>query len=183
MNPKKIYKTSALLSVALAATAVFAQKVPSTTAKSAPAQPAQAAINNSHSNIKRVTFVFLNAKTGKEFACTTDEKGNGKVCNMPSGTYKLFLTPEGGRKVECPSDDVSKAYEVLSPRDLASGQASGKSASLSVSATPGGSASAMSTGKRMHKPFVITKELDRMSATVTQVDACVEFAIKENGVK
>ncbi len=183
MNSKNILKASTLLSVALAATAVFAQKVPSTAAKPVPGQPAQAAINTSHSNIKRVTFVFLNAKTGKEFACTTDDKGNGKVCNMPSGTYKLFLTPEGGRKVECPSDDVSKAYEVLSPRDVATGQASGKSASVVVTGTPGGSTSPMPTGKRMHKPFIITKELDRMSATVTQVDACVEFAIKEQGVK
>ena len=51
---------------------------------------------------------------------------------------------------------IAVSHEIVSPRDLASGN-------VSRIVSPRDSASGLPTGKRMHKPFVITKELDKAS--------------------
>jgi type VI secretion system secreted protein Hcp len=47
-------------------------------------------------------------------------------------------------------------------------------ASHDITTPPGDAASGMSTGKRMHKPFVITKEVDRSSVPLHQLQASNE---------
>lgn len=65
-------------------------------------------------------------------------------------------------KIDSPKGELSKTQiratglryeEIKAPRDVATGQASGRREA----------ASGMATGKRMHKPLVITKELDKAS--------------------
>ena len=77
--------------------------------------------------------------------------------------------------------DITLSQNVSSPRDAASGLATGKrmfkpfsvhasSSDNSVSkiVSPRDAASGLPTGKRMHKPMTITKELDKSSPTLAE---------------
>lgn len=79
----------------------------------------------------------------------SDIKGESKVVHCPAGTcavsglaagsYQVQVCDEKGAPV---SSSVALSHSVTSPRDSASG---------------------LATGKRMHKPMTITKELDKAS--------------------
>jgi type VI protein secretion system component Hcp len=86
-----------------------------------------------------------NTNGGKIFKCKTDADGNFKFDNCPEGTYSVSFSYQKisysyGKQTEGSLD--AQTLEVKSPRDIATGQAS---------------------GKRMHKPFTITKEFDKAS--------------------
>jgi len=71
---------------------------------------------------------------------------------------------------------MSASHAVVSPRDAASGQASGKSAIGSATSGAGAGKTASDswstpTGRRMHKPFTITKEIDKASPLLSQACA------------
>jgi hypothetical protein len=88
---------------------------------------------------------------GKKFKMTENSDGSFTVTNIPAGTYKLIAVPAQGVDPSIPH--LSMKFEcVVSPRDAASGQA---------------------TGKRQHKPFTITKELDKMSPKGTSLGEIV----------
>jgi Type VI secretion system effector, Hcp len=76
---------------------------------------------------------------------------------------------QADRESSAPSvSEMSASHTVTPPREPASGQASGKmtvapSASASSVSTAREASSGMATGKRMHKPFTITKEIDKAS--------------------
>lgn len=79
----------------------------------------------------------------------SDVKGESRVVHCPAGTcavsglaagsYQVQVCDEKGVAV---SSSVALSHSVTSPRDSASG---------------------LATGKRMHKPMTITKELDKSS--------------------
>jgi hypothetical protein len=86
--------------------------------------------------------------TGKKFELTENADGSFTATNIPGGTYKLVYkavpaTQGGTAKTAVATGEHFKQIKlecVVSPRDAASG---------------------LPTGKRMHKPFIITKELDK----------------------
>jgi hypothetical protein len=91
--------------------------------------------------------------TGKKFKMTEQPDGSWLAQNVPAGTYKICYTVNNVTWTEqtrstgkSSSQNVRFDFEVSMPRDAQSG---------------------MATGKRMHKPFVITKELDKMSPRTT----------------
>ncbi|MDP4221413.1 MAG: hypothetical protein Q8916_12415 [Bacteroidota bacterium] len=89
------------------------------------------------------------------------------LCNA-QGT--LMKVKEKGNRTKC---TASLSYEIVSPRDAASGLPTGKMATSSNDGSvvsPRDPASGLPTGKRMHKPFVITKELDVQSPFTVGVD-------------
>lgn len=83
------------------------------------------------------------------FIKISDVKGESRVISCPSsmcslsdvaaGTYQVQVCDEKGGAV---SSSVSLSHSVVSPRDAASG---------------------LATGKRMHKPMTFTKRLDKSS--------------------
>ncbi len=83
------------------------------------------------------------------FIKISDVKGESRVISCPSGmctlsdlaagTYQVQVCDEKGGAV---SSSVSLSHSVVSPRDSASG---------------------LATGKRMHKPMILTKRLDKSS--------------------
>ena len=98
---------------------------------------------------------ITNTTTGKVIKTKTDALGNFSSCDLPTGTYSVCCTING-KKFDLPSNETGGKYDVQSPRDLATGQAS---------------------GKRMHKPITITKELDKSTVTVTCADGCCKGQI------
>jgi hypothetical protein len=96
--------------------------------------------------------------------------GGGVVVSRATATYsdgssadrlyriKLSGGGETYLRVACSSGGEVTASSIVSPRDAASGMAS---------------------GKRMHKPFTITKELDRSSVGTVKGSA-LHWDIKEN---
>jgi hypothetical protein len=121
------------------------------------------------SNSYAFTFqkIVISSSDGKSIEVTVDENGNYKSPELKAGTYSfswgLSQTPSGmnaaqfgiGRGIGSPmggSGDreasapsiseivVTKTMDVVSPPDAASG---------------------LPTGKRMHKPITITKEIDK----------------------
>ena len=116
------------------------------------------------------SYIIFTDKDGKTTKVTVDQDGNFSTPAMKAGTYtyswNLVSAPTGAcatifgvgrgigspmggsadREASTPSvSEIVVSYDVKAPRDLASG---------------------LSTGKRMHKPFVITKELDRSTPTL-----------------
>lgn len=82
---------------------------------------------------------------GKKIKLTENADGTFSATNIPGGTYKLIYAHEQPGTQVAPSQTkvIVMAFEgIVSPHDDASGQA---------------------TGKRQHKPLVITKEIDKMS--------------------
>jgi hypothetical protein len=93
---------------------------------------------------------------GKHIKLTEQADGSFTAENIPPGTYQLTYKAKAGKTGSTKRGDgsVTLAFEgVVSPRDVATGQSSGKR----------DAASGQATGKRQHKPFVITKELDKSS--------------------
>jgi hypothetical protein len=90
--------------------------------------------------------------SGKKFKMTQQSDGSWLAKGVPAGTYKICYSVDNTLWTEQKSSGktvppmVTFNFEVQAPRDMATGQAS---------------------GKRMHKPFVITKELDKMSPKTT----------------
>lgn len=104
-------------------------------------------------------IVKLDCATG---ACTAT------VEDLKAGKYTLTLcdskgqplalkVKEKGNRTKCIAT-LRYEYEVKSPRDVATGQASG----IAVN-EPGSSSSGVAAGKRMHKPITVTKTLDKAS--------------------
>lgn len=91
----------------------------------------------------------VNAAAADMFIKVSDSKGVSRVISCPgsvctlndasAGSYQVQVCDEKGSAV---SSSVSLSHSVVSPRDAASG---------------------LATGKRMHKPMVITKSLDKSS--------------------
>ncbi len=122
-------------------------------------------------HIKRAT---LQTRSGATVA-TAEADANGRVVfsRVKPGDYKLTLANAQGRSVTvgdldgdgvldvCIADSTAAAaHEVKSPRDPASGQASGKREAIVGGALPGGAVisareagSGMATGRRLHKPM------------------------------
>lgn len=79
----------------------------------------------------------------------SDIKGESKVVHCPGGTCAVSGVAAGAYQVQvcdakgmAVSSSVALSHSVTSPRDAASG---------------------LATGRRMHKPMTITKELDKSS--------------------
>jgi hypothetical protein len=95
-------------------------------------------------------------------------KGSSQIVSCPNGactvptlaadTYTVSLVDEKGTAAP-----VDGKYEcsIVSPRDAASG---------------------LATGKRMHKPFVITKELDKSSVVLAQDETNLAITCVSNPV-
>lgn len=95
------------------------------------------------------TILFFLSVTGV-FAQGTNEVLKTKTkSNQSNDRMSVQNAAECTAKIRCAdgSCTISFMQEVTSPRDAASGQA---------------------TGKRMHKPFVITKELDKSSSMMVR---------------
>ena len=119
----------------------------------------------------------------KSNACNERTTATGK--HIPKAILVCRVTPADNGCI------ITMEHSVKSPRDAASGLATGKRMhkplSLFVSSndnsvievkSPRDVASGLPTGKRMHKPFVITKELDKSSSSAPSS----EIAIDEPGV-
>lgn len=92
--------------------------------------------------ISKATVTLTNSSNGKTFTCVTDENGKFEIKNLPEGKYTFTCTSAGEVMSWSWGETQTGSYEfdVKAPRDVATGQ---------------------SSGKRMHKPFTITKELDK----------------------
>jgi hypothetical protein len=93
---------------------------------------------------------------GKKIKLAKNADGSFSATNIPGGTYKLIYAHEQPGTQVAPSQVkvIVMAFEgIVSPHDDASGQTSGKR----------DAASGLPTGKRQHKPFVVTKEIDKTS--------------------
>lgn len=94
-------------------------------------------------------LLSVNAVAADMFIKISDSKGESRVVSCPggvctlsdvaSGSYQVQVCDEKGGAV---SSSVSLSHSIKSPRDSASG---------------------LATGKRMHKPMTITKSLDKSS--------------------
>lgn len=107
-------------------------------------------------------------------SCATTVEGlkAGKYSVSPCNAQgKLMKAKEKANRTKCA---VSFTYSIQSPRDVATGQASGKRIATTTETeivSPRDPASGLPTGKRMHKPFTITKEFDRTSAYTILLEA------------
>lgn len=97
-----------------------------------------------------LSIVFsVNAMAADMFIKVSDSKGESRVVSCPSGVCTLSDVASGSYQVQvcdekggAVSSSVSLSHSIKSPRDSASG---------------------LATGKRMHKPMTITKSLDKSS--------------------
>lgn len=103
---------------------------------------------------------------GKHIKLTENADGSFTAENIPSGTYKIVAKPnDAGASVRGRTPGtVNINFEcVVSPRDAASGQASGKRDHASgQSSGKRERGSGLATGKRQHKPMTISKRIDKM---------------------
>lgn len=129
------------------------------------------------------SFGALNAYlkiTGKNVSKTVKLSCPKDACTatvdeLPAGKYTITLcdskgqpltlkVKEKGNRTKC---TATLRYEVKSPRDVATGQSSGKRTHTDeqspTSEVKRDAASGMPTGKRTHKPITITKTLDKSS--------------------
>lgn len=96
---------------------------------------------------------------GKHIKLTENADGSFSAEDIPAGTYKLIYKAKQGKTGSTKRGDgsVTIAFEgVVSPRDVATGQSSGKR----------DAASGQATGKRQHKPITIIKEWDASTPTL-----------------
>lgn len=147
-----------------------------------------------------IAFVAITSVTNQLFAQDAASKTSG-YDQKKAVRCRVITTDEG-----C---SIAFEYDVKSPRDAASGMASGKrgydyyqaKSDFSVSASdnsvtevksPRDAASGLATGKRMHKPMTVSKEYDKSSPKL--MEAVVkgksssdspqsEIAIDEPGVQ
>ncbi len=94
-------------------------------------------------------LLSVNAVAADMFIKVSDSKGESRVISCPSGVCTLSDVASGSYQVQvcdenggAVSSSVSLSHSIKSPRDSASG---------------------LATGKRMHKPMTITKSLDKSS--------------------
>lgn len=94
-------------------------------------------------------LLSVNAVAADMFIKISDVKGESRVVSCPSGVCTLSDVASGSYQVQvcdekggAVSSSVSLSHSVVSPRDAASG---------------------LATGKRMHKPMTLTKTLDKSS--------------------
>ncbi len=94
---------------------------------------------------------------GKHIKLTENSDGTFSAQDIPGGTYTVIYKAKAGKtgatkRTTDNTASLSFTYQkiewdcIVSPRDVATGQ---------------------SSGKRMHKPFVITKELDKTAPSTT----------------
>ncbi|HET9136148.1 MAG TPA: hypothetical protein VFO76_05880 [Candidatus Kapabacteria bacterium] len=105
-------------------------------------------------------IVKLNCPNG---ACATTVDG------LKAGHYKFTLCTANGTPLLMKAKEKANRTRCTStlritPRDAASGQASGKMATQTGIVSPRDPASGLPTGKRMHKPITVTVEIDRSAA-------------------
>ena len=124
-----------------------------------------------------VPSVAFAARSVDMFLRLEDLKGEARIVRCPDGAcnvtglapgkYMVSVCDAKGAEVKM---DAALEYTVLTAREAGSGMATGRTASPSGGgAATAGSAiqvprdatSGLSTGKRMHKPFTITKQWDR----------------------
>lgn len=95
---------------------------------------------------------------GKHIKLTENADGSFSAENIPPGTYKLKVKGKGLAPAGFVPRPMSFNFEgIVSPRDVATGQSSGKRSAVEA---PRDVATGQSSGKRQHKPFTITKEWD-----------------------
>ncbi len=100
--------------------------------------------------------------------------GSCSVDNLVPGDYTASVVDANGKawlpgnfKIElglvCRKAGKDQQEYLAAPLDAQSGQASGKQAATTTGSvtSPRDAASGLPTGKRMHKPLTITKELDK----------------------
>ena len=95
-------------------------------------------------------------------ACTATVDG------LRNGNYTFTLCDAQGTPLAMKAKEKAnrtKCSMVVTAREAGSGMATGKAASSSSVTSPRDAATGLATGKRMHKPFTITKELDRTTST------------------
>ncbi len=102
-------------------------------------------------------IVKLNCPNG---ACTTSVDG------LTDGHYTFTLCTSTGTPLAMKAKEKAnrtKCTMTVTSRESSTGMATGKTATTTGVVSPRDAASGLPTGKRMHKPFTITKELDKTS--------------------
>ncbi len=105
---------------------------------------------NNFTAVSEVRVTLLTPEGEKVQSVATDNKGAFNFTNVAAGKYVVVI---GNYDVK---SFKALSHVIISPRDPASG---------------------LSTGKRMHKPFVITKELDKSSPLLATSSAHGAVAI------
>lgn len=168
--------TIALVAITSFTSQLFAQEVSAVA-------PAKASYDLKKNVKARVSQTDGNVTAADDWQQQNAKAATGK--HFPKAVLTCRVTPADNGCV------ITMEHSVKSPRDAASGLATGrrmhKPLSLFVSSndnsvaevkSPRDAASGLPTGKRMHKPFVITKELDKSSSS----SSSSEIAIDEPGV-
>ncbi|PUA27604.1 MAG: hypothetical protein B0W54_13670 [Cellvibrio sp. 79] len=101
------------------------------------------------SSVVLSVLLSVNAVAADMFIKVSDSNGASRIVSCPSGVCTLNEVSSGSYQVQvcdekgnAVSSSVSLSHSIKSPRDSASG---------------------LATGKRMHKPMTITKSLDKSS--------------------
>ncbi|HET9137098.1 MAG TPA: type VI secretion system tube protein Hcp [Candidatus Kapabacteria bacterium] len=101
--------------------------------------------------------------------------GACKLDGIAPGTLTVTVCDASGKPLTTNNFSLDMTFTVQSSRDVATGMATGKTATVSSTGTasPRDAASGLATGKRQHSPIRITKEIDKSSpltkvATPTQ---------------
>ncbi len=166
---KKRIITIALVAITSITTQLFSQEVSAVA-------PAKASYD-----LKKNVKARVSQTDGNVTPIDDWQQQNAKVANgvhIPKATLVCRVTPTDGGCI------IALEHNVQSPRDAASGLATGRRSStkpmtkfFEVSSSsnavteiksPRDAASGLPTGKRMHKPFVITKELDKSSPQLSE---------------
>jgi hypothetical protein len=166
---KKRIITIALVAITSITSQLFAQEV------------SAAARSKSGYNLKENVKARVSQNDGKTMAADDWDPNNANAAkgkHFPKAVLVCRVTPTDGGCI------IALEHNVQSPRDAASGLATGRRSStkpmtkfFEVSSSsnavteiksPRDAARGLPTGKRMHKPFVITKELDKSSPQLSE---------------
>ncbi len=120
------------------------------------AQDAKAELKSESTFVKGLEISLLDAKGVVVQHINTNEEGEFELKNVKPGNYIVAVGKHiGNVKYE----NLKVKHTVTAPRDAASG---------------------LATGRRMHKPFVITKEWGNAAPRMINVE---DKGIQENGIK
>lgn len=117
-------------------------------------------------------IVKLDCPAGGECTASFDDLPAGKytmtLCDSKGAALKV---KEKGNRTKC---SARFTYSVQSPRDVSTGQASGKRSSTTTTGetnivSPRDAASGLPTGKRQHKPVTLNMIIDNSSPKMTGV--------------